>query len=31
MSLIKVLLVLIKKGEDSGLTPKYTEYQKVES
>ena len=29
LSLIKTLLVLIKKGEGSGLTPKYTEYWKV--
>ena len=25
----KILLVLIKKREGSGLTPKYTEFQKV--
>ena len=29
LSLIKMLLVLIKKSEGSGLTPKYKEYQKV--
>ena len=29
LSLIKILLVLIKKREGSGLTPKYTEYQKI--
>ena len=29
LSLIKILLVLIKKREGSGLTSKYTEYQKV--
>ena len=27
----RFLLVLIKKRERSGLTPKYTEYQKVKS
>ena len=29
LNLIKALLVLIKKGEGSGLTPKYAEYWKV--
>ena len=29
LSLIKILLVLIKKREGSGLTPKYAEYQKI--
>ena len=29
LSLIKILLFLIKKREGSGLTPKYTEYQKA--
>ena len=30
LDLIKILLVLIKKRGGSGLTPQYTEYQKVE-
>ena len=30
VSLIKILLVLIKKCGGSGLTPRYTDYQKVE-
>ena len=29
LSLIKILLVIIKRREGFGLTPKYTEYQKV--
>ena len=30
-NLFKILLVLIKNCEGSGLTPKYTDYQKVKS
>ena len=29
LSIISILVMLIKKREGSGLTPKYTEYQKV--